>query len=310
MIYYGRKCLGLFLLVCCLTMTIVEAHHWTADKNDRAGWNQEAQARAYFHHSDLQLQWAMRALAEIKLTPDAHILDFGCGDGKLSSILAAQVPHGSVLGVDVSYPMIHLAQRKFGSRTAKNLRFQVIEDLSDVLDEPALPFDWVTSFCVFHLIDDPSSVLKGMRQLLREGGHVLLVIPAHSPPGLIEAANQTFEEIGLKPPWSEEEYSQKKQPPMRAASSCCSCIESAGFLITQFEEESRPYVFYDRQELTDWFVGTLASNWGVPWEEAPVFFRRTVELWTQLYPDCQNEDGSIDFACKYFVCLARKPVGR
>jgi len=307
---YRYRCIGFLILLSCVAMQVAEAHHWAADKNERAGWNQNAQARSYFHHSELQLQSAMRALAVPHINEAAHVLDFGCGDGKLSAILAAGVPYGSVLGVDVSKPMIEFAQRKFAPRTVSNLRFQQIEDLSDIEERFEGSFDWITSFCVFHLISEPSPVLESMWQLLREEGQVLFVIPAHSPPRLVEAGQQVFDEMGLETPWSSEEFAKKKRPPMRQKESCCALIEEAGFSVSYFEEEPRPYVFFDDQELVDWLVGTLASNWGVPWQQAPEFFRRAVEVWKQLYPECQHEDGTIDFACGHFVCVAKKQAGR
>lgn len=42
-----------------------------------------------------------RALGELQLAGDEEILDVGCGRGAVTTLAAARVPHGSVIGVDV-----------------------------------------------------------------------------------------------------------------------------------------------------------------------------------------------------------------
>src|ERR1700724_3910050 len=53
---------------------------------------------------------ALRALAPL---PGEHILDIGCGCGATTLDLAVRVgPVGSVVGVDVSVPMLEVARRR------------------------------------------------------------------------------------------------------------------------------------------------------------------------------------------------------
>jgi ubiquinone/menaquinone biosynthesis C-methylase UbiE len=44
---------------------------------------------------------------------DEHILDVGCGDGKVTAELARAVPKGSVTGIDASPEMIRFARKTF-----------------------------------------------------------------------------------------------------------------------------------------------------------------------------------------------------
>src|SRR6185437_2419939 len=70
-------------------------------------------------------------LAQMRIAPDDHILDLGCGAGWLSRILARGVPRGRVLGVDISDQMIRRAQEAMPAvagpspDAAANLEFRV-----------------------------------------------------------------------------------------------------------------------------------------------------------------------------------------
>jgi trans-aconitate 2-methyltransferase len=47
------------------------------------------------------------------LRGDEHVLDVGCGDGKVTAEIARAVPRGSATGVDASPEMIAFAQKPF-----------------------------------------------------------------------------------------------------------------------------------------------------------------------------------------------------
>ena len=66
---------------------------------------------AYAHESSLQKELAEKQLARLTLIGNEHILDVGCGDGKITAEIAARVPRGSVVGVDPSSDMIAFATK-------------------------------------------------------------------------------------------------------------------------------------------------------------------------------------------------------
>ena len=72
-------------------------------------WN----AADYAANSGVQQTWARELIARLKLRGDEHILDVGCGDGKVTAEIARAVPRGGVTGVDASAEMIAFAQKAF-----------------------------------------------------------------------------------------------------------------------------------------------------------------------------------------------------
>jgi trans-aconitate 2-methyltransferase len=124
----------------------------------------------YERSSSAQYRWALELISQINVAPDKHILDIGCGDGKITAYLAAVVPQGRVMGIDLSPEMIRFAQAKFSLKDCPTLSFQVG-------DANRLPFceefDLVVSFACLHWIKDVPTVLNGVRRSLRPGGRIL-----------------------------------------------------------------------------------------------------------------------------------------
>lgn len=122
----------------------------------------------YAHNSAAQQTWARELIAKLHLQGHEHVLDIGCGDGKVTAEIAASVPQGSVAGIDNSPDMIGFAKAAY---EGGNLRFQIA-------DATALPFDAefdvVFSNACLHWIYDHRSVLHGIRRALKRGGRVLL----------------------------------------------------------------------------------------------------------------------------------------
>jgi trans-aconitate methyltransferase len=86
-------------------------------------WN----AADYAANSAVQQTWARELIAQLNLRGDEHVLDVGCGDGKVSAEIAQAVPRGSVVGVDASPQMIEFARKTFPRGKIPNLEFHVMD---------------------------------------------------------------------------------------------------------------------------------------------------------------------------------------
>jgi trans-aconitate methyltransferase len=172
-------------------------------------WN----AADYAANSAVQQTWARELIARLNLRGDEHVLDVGCGDGKVSAEIARAVPRGSVVGVDASPQMIKFARAAFPRGKIPNLHFQVIdarkislvalsspsppqkEERAGVRRRlisnskpltPALsplgrgegvknaPFDVVFSNAALHWVDDHRAFLRGVASVLRPGGRLVV----------------------------------------------------------------------------------------------------------------------------------------
>ena len=71
-----------------------------------ADWN----AERYHAVSTPQQAWGRRILDRLALQGVEHVLDIGCGTGRVTSEIAARVPAGRVVGVDRSAAMLETAQ--------------------------------------------------------------------------------------------------------------------------------------------------------------------------------------------------------
>jgi len=126
-------------------------------------WN----ATAYHAVSDPQFAWGMRVLDRVSLAGDEHVLDAGCGSGRLTKELMARIPAGEVVGCDHSENMAQVATRTLGSSKRASV---VCADLSVLPFREA--FDLIFSTATFHWIRDHRRLFMELRRVLREGGRM------------------------------------------------------------------------------------------------------------------------------------------
>ncbi|MQA76944.1 MAG: methyltransferase domain-containing protein [Streptosporangiales bacterium] len=112
------------------------------------------------------------ATAMMRLGPGVRVLDAGCGTGAATAeLVAAVLPDGSVVGVDVSPDFLAVARRRLDPTLP--LRFQEG-------DVTALPFadgefDVVRAERVLQHLDDPASAVAEMTRVLVPGGRLCVL---------------------------------------------------------------------------------------------------------------------------------------
>jgi trans-aconitate 2-methyltransferase len=123
-------------------------------------------ARTYDRSSEPQQAWASEVLARLEgISPDARVLDVGCGSGRVTEALLALVPQGRVLAVDASADMVELARERLGDRA------EVWQE--DVLDlELPEPVDAIVSTAALHWVPDHDRLWPRLAQALRPGGRL------------------------------------------------------------------------------------------------------------------------------------------
>ena len=132
-----------------------------------AKWN----AADYAANSVVQQTWARELIATLKLRGDEHILDVGCGDGKITAEIARAVLQGSATGVDASAEMIEFAQKAFPPGKNPNLEYRVVDARKIKF---ARRFDFVFSNATLHWMDNHRAFLRGAAAVLRPGGRLIV----------------------------------------------------------------------------------------------------------------------------------------
>ena len=139
-----------------------------SSSHSKAIWN----AADYAANSAVQQSWARELIRRLHLRGDEHILDVGCGDGKVTAEIARAVPRGLVLGTDASAEMITFAQKTFPAGKNPGLKFQVCD--ARRLGTLAMPFDVVFSNAALHWVDDHEAILHGVAAVLKPGGRLVV----------------------------------------------------------------------------------------------------------------------------------------
>jgi SAM-dependent methyltransferase len=113
------------------------------------------------------------ALERAAVLPGERVIDVGCGCGGPTLELAAKVgPSGSVLGIDVSEPLLGVARERARRLGVGNLELVLADASSHAFDGNA---HLVFSRVGVMFFGDPVGAFANLRRALRPGGRVVFV---------------------------------------------------------------------------------------------------------------------------------------
>ena len=139
-------------------------------KVQAAKWN----AADYAANSVVQQTWARELIAKLNLRGDEHILDVGCGDGKVTAEIARHLPRGKAAGIDASPQMIAFAKKTFPASEITNLKFQICDARKIHLKKFGEKFDVIFSNAALHWVDDHEAILRGLASVMKSGGRLVV----------------------------------------------------------------------------------------------------------------------------------------
>jgi ubiquinone/menaquinone biosynthesis C-methylase UbiE len=160
-------------------------------------------AETYDRVSDLQFEGGKRLVERLGLEEGAHVLDVGCGTGRLAHWIAERVgARGAVTGIDPLEERIDIARSRGGAA-----RFEVgqAEDLRAFEDAS---FDRVCMSSVLHWVEDKAKALAEVRRVLRPGGLLGVTTSPH------ELARATTLGLVLAPLLARAPYAGRVDPSM------------------------------------------------------------------------------------------------
>jgi trans-aconitate 2-methyltransferase len=213
-------------------------------------WN----AREYNRQSRLQEGIARERLAGLALNGNERVLDIGCGDGKVTALIAARVPRGTVLGIDASPDMIDFATAAFSAADHPNLRFELADAAR--LSFRA-QFDLIVSFNVLHWVHDQAAALRGIAASLAFGGQAHLQFVPESDRPSIEGI---FEITRHTPRWRGHFRGFRRPHAHFTADEYCGLAEANGLRVLHIAAEDRSYDFATRAEFAG-FCGATFGAW-------------------------------------------------
>ena len=146
------------ILAFLTTLLPIQADNWSGNE--------------YAKHSSVQFHQATKLLSRIEIHPTDTLLDIGCGDGRITALLAEKC---HVIGIDPSDSMLEKSTKAFPNLTFIKGR---AEDFT--LEER---FDHITSFCAMHWVKNQTTALKNIYHHLKPGGKVYFIL-ATSKEGL------------------------------------------------------------------------------------------------------------------------------
>ncbi|UCD80821.1 MAG: methyltransferase domain-containing protein [Desulfobacterales bacterium] len=175
-------------------------------------------ASQYAQHSGSQYAWGLELIKKLRLTGHETVLDIGCGDGKLTAIIADHLPQGSVIGIDSSKDMVDLARRRHTDYPHSRLEFEHL-DVRELAENNR--FDLVFSNAALHWIKHHPPVLLRIEKALKSGGRLLFQMGGKGNAEQVIAVLDTL----IKQKWA-----------------------------AYFSEFSFPYGFYGPQTYSQWLV--------------------------------------------------------
>ncbi len=109
-------------------------------------------------------------LKNINAKKNETILDFGCGVGRITKLIAEKAME--VVGVDSNASMIETAKRKFSGK--KNIRYELLNEIKITVGENY--FNAAFSHWVFQHINDAESIqwLNELKRVVKPDGRILL----------------------------------------------------------------------------------------------------------------------------------------
>lgn len=127
-------------------------------------WN----ADAYDRVADPQTRWGLAVLQRLPLDGAERVMDAGCGTGRVTEALLAELPRGRLIALDGSRRMLAEASRRLGRRAEL-----LCADLGAPLPLASASLDAVFSTATFHWVLDHDLLFAEIARALRPGGRLV-----------------------------------------------------------------------------------------------------------------------------------------
>ena len=130
-------------------------------------WNEAAERYAARPVADVPAFERKKSICRQHLTPEATILELGCGTGSLALEMSRFAGH--IHALDISSEMIRIANGKKEAQGVTNVTFHRGTLDGSLPFEPA-QLDGAWAYSILHLLEDRRATLERLFELLKPGG--------------------------------------------------------------------------------------------------------------------------------------------
>ncbi|XP_022814341.1 juvenile hormone acid O-methyltransferase-like isoform X2 [Spodoptera litura] len=235
----------------------------------------------------------------------SNVLDIGCGDGSVTSMLKKYIPTDfKLLGCDISEKMVNFANDHHSNEQTS---FTVLDIAGDIPEDMKEQFDHVFSSYALHWILDQERVFRNIYDLLSEDGECFTIILANAPVFdlyRIQSRNTKWRTL-LK---DAEKYispyhdSQDPEQEMRKI------LEKVGYVDYKVECKNLSYIFNNFGSF--WKILQAINPFNIPkdMEEdlKQDYFNILKDI--NIVPKYNTDEASVNFKYRSLVVHARKPA--
>ena len=233
-------------------------------------------AKDYAKNSSAQESWANELVSKLALQGNEHLLDIGCGDGKITFSIAQKLTDGKVVGIDRSENMIELAKDQLD---LPNLSFFTMDATEISFTQK---FDIAFSNAALHWVKDHGAVLSGLKKHLNKNAKILFQMGGYgNAQDVLDIVNQVIESKKWKT------YFDNFSFPYRFCriQDYEKLLPAAGYEATRVELISKDMVHDNIEGLKGW----LRTTWfpytdQLPEDKKEEFLRLVVSEYTKAHP--------------------------
>ncbi len=249
----------------------------------------------YAKNSESQKSSAEDFIGALHLDDFSIVLDVGCGDGKITAAIANLVPHGEVVGVDISPSMIRFANQAFSN--VANLSFD-IQDAAQI--NYTEKFNLITSFTVMQWVLPQAQALNAMHKALKPGGTLCIQMPTGLPEAMQGALSKLiFSDqwakyfVGFSAPWKFYQPEEYKE-----------LLLNANFVPSRIETSTKHEKFPSREVFQGFLRQWFPYLRPLPEDLKDIFLTKLVDEYLKALP--VDQAGRVSFIVTRLEVEAKK----
>jgi trans-aconitate 2-methyltransferase len=233
-------------------------------------------------------------LALIQPVPDMHVVDLGCGTGKLTRVLhnTFQAPH--TIGIDRSERMLHVAT---SNGAPPGLRFELGE--IDAFAAEA-EYDLIFSNAVFQWVGDHERLIARLFSALKPGGQLAFQLSAMDD----NPSHTVAEALTAEPPFRSAFLDWYNPLGSLTPEEYSLLLHWSGFAQQHVRLAIYPHLLPSRHDVIEWMKGSLLTAYEK--RLTPDQFENFLgEYGRRLIPQLDSEQPFF-FPFKRILCWARR----